>query len=145
MAQDNQQQTPEETKQELDQAIQNTQDVIYKATSPFQVAPVILSLDRAQIVIKGARKVSSERAVNLPIEDIANVTGDGGLFFGHVSIEKRAPGVENFQHLGPFWRSDAFNFAYIAQGYVIALKRGIDITPLSTQDLRNKLRELGKT
>ncbi len=43
-----------------------------------------------------------------------------------------------------FWRKDALRFAMIAQGYVIALQRQIDMSALSSRDLVETLTKIGK-
>lgn len=134
----------EQARKELDQAIRSSDETLAEISTVFQMPTIKLTLDRAKIGASKHSFLSNSGVFSLPVGDILNVSAEVGRFLGSVKVEERILGGDDTHEFGPFWRKDALKFAAIGQGYVIALKRGIDINPLPTKELKSKLKELGK-
>lgn len=135
---------PEETRKELDQVIRGSNETLISVSTAMQLLPTTLTLDRAKIAVTRQKWFSSSGVVSLPLGDVLNVTANVGPVFGSVKIDKRVLTNEGPYIYGPFMREKALQFATTAQGCVLALQRGIDLNALSTEELRVKLKELGK-
>lgn len=132
------------SKKEIEQAIEGAQDVLMEITAPMQIFPTSIKLDRSKITIHSHKLVHSRGVLSLPIEDVMNVMGHGSTLFGYVTIEQEVVTSEEAYRFGPFWRDDARKFGAMAQGYVVALKRKIDLNALSTPELKEMLQKLGE-
>lgn len=134
----------EQAKRELQDAIQDTDEVLIKVSTPLQFFPAIATLTRTKLNIVKKRPFSDTSLLSLPIENLLNVTAEAGPIFGTLKIEKRFLAESETLRFGLFWRNDALKFATIAQGYVIALQRQIDMSSLSARELVQTLGEIGK-
>lgn len=134
----------EEAKRELQDTIQDTDEVLIKIYTPFQIFPAVATLSRTKLSIVKKRPFSDTSLLSLPVENLLNVTAEAGLFLGLLKIEKRFLAESKTLRFGLFWRKDALRFAMIAQGYVIALQRQIDMSALSSRDLVETLTKIGK-
>lgn len=136
--------TAEEAKRELQDAIQDTDEELCRITTPLQLFPAVATLNRTKLSIVKKRPFSETSLLSLPIENFLNITAEAGLIFGFLKIEKRFLAESETLRFGPFWRRDALKFATIAQGYIIALQRQIDMSSLSARELTETLKEIGK-
>jgi hypothetical protein len=136
--------TADEAKKELEGAIQDTDEVLATISTPLQLFPAVATLNRTKLSIVKKRPFSETSLLSLPIENLLNVTAEVGLVFGVLKIEKRFLNEMGAIRFGLFWRKDALRFATIAQGYVIALQRQIDMSSLSAFELEKTLKEIGK-
>lgn len=137
--------TPEESRQELQDAIRGSNQVLTTATTvfPLTLFPDTLTVDRAKLTITKRQFLWSAEIMSIRIEDVLNVTATCGPFFGSIEISSRIPNAESYW-VHNFWRKDALRIKRITQGYVIALQRGIDTSSLSTQELAAMLDKLGE-
>jgi hypothetical protein len=136
--------TPEESKQELRQAIQGSEQVLASATTITPLFPDSLTVDRAKVTVTKRTFFSTAEVMSMRIEDILNVTASVVPFFGSVKIVSRVMNTEKPYVIGPFWRHDAIRLKRITQGYVIALQRKIDCSSLSASELAVMLYRLGE-
>lgn len=136
--------TAAEAKRELQGAIQDTGEVLAQISTPLQLFPAVATLNRTKLGIVKKRPFSETSLLSLPIENLLNVTAEVGLIFGVLKIENRFLAEAETLRFGLFWRKDALRFATIAQGYVIALQRQIDMSSLSAFELEQTLKEIGK-
>jgi len=135
--------SPEQTRQELREAITGSNDVLVRATTTLTLFPDTITLDRAKLTVTKRNFVSSAELVSIRIEDILNVTVSVGPLFGMVEITSRIPSTGPYK-VGNFWRKDALKIKRITQGYVIALQRNIDCNSLPTAELAFMLDKLGE-
>jgi hypothetical protein len=133
----------EQTRRELDAAVRGSGEVICEISTPFQLTPVTVTLDRAKITASKRRFTATTSLMSLPLADVLNVTSETGFMFGYVKIDKQILAAEDPFRYGPFWRKDAIIMAGMAQGYIVALQRQIDLSPLPLAELKAKLLELG--
>lgn len=136
--------TPQESKQELREAIKGSNQVLVTATSALSLFPDTLTVDRAKLTITKRTFFRTAEVMSMRIEDILNVTATVGPFLGTVKIVSRVLNSEQAYTVGPFWRRDAVRAKRITQGYIIALQRGIDCSALGTRELADMLDKLGQ-
>ena len=138
------QQTPEESREELRQAIQGSNDVLVTATTAFPIFPDTVTVDRAKLTVTKRTFLRSAEVMSIRIEDILNVTATIGPIFGMVKIVSRVLNTDKPYTVGLFWRAEAMRLKRITQGYVIALQREIDCSALPTEELARMLDQLGE-
>jgi hypothetical protein len=136
--------TPQETRQELEQAIQGSSEVLASATSVFRIFSDTVTVDRAKLTVTKRSFWKSAEVVSIRIEDILNVTATVGPILGSIQITSRIFSTDKPYSIEGFWRSDALRLKRITQGYVIALQRGIDCSSLPTRELAEMLDKLGE-
>lgn len=136
--------TPQESKQELREAIKGSNQVLVTATTALSLFPDTLTVDRAKLTITKRTFFRTAEVMSMRIEDILNVTATVGPFLGTVKIVSRVMNSEQSSTIGPFWRRDAVRAKRITQGYIIALQRGIDCSALGTRELADMLDKLGQ-
>jgi hypothetical protein len=136
--------TPEESKQELQDAIKGSNQVLVRATTKLTMFPDALTLDRAKLSVTKRSFVQVSEVMSIRIEDVLNVTATLGPVFGSIKIMSRVMNADNETKIGRFTRADALKIKHITQGYVIALQRGIDCNALQTKELASMLERLGE-
>jgi hypothetical protein len=136
----------QESKQELKDAIKDSQKVLVSATTvfPFTLFPDTITVDRTKLTVAHRSFFSVADVVSIRIEDILNVTASVGPFFGSIRITSRFFNNEMPYVLNHFWRDDAMRVKRITQGYIIALEKKIDCSSLPTQELAAMLDKLGE-
>lgn len=135
--------SPEETKQELQDAIRGSNEVLASCTTVLTLFPDTLTVDRAKLTITRRSFFSTAEVISMRIEDISNVTVSVGPFFGNVKIVSRVMNAQTVT-VGRFRRDEAIHLKRIAQGYVIALQREIDCSSLPRDELVRMLDQLGE-
>lgn len=133
----------EETRQELREAIDGSNQVLAQATTALALFPDTIILDRAKLTIIKRPFFRMAEVTSMRIEDVLNVACTVGPFLGTITIVSRVMSSDQTTDIGKFWREDAQRVKRIAQGYVIALQRNIDCSKLPTRDLASMLEKLG--
>jgi len=136
--------TTEEVREELNQAIEGSQDVLAIVNTIFPVFPDTITVDRAKLTITRRSFFKTGDIMSIRIEDILNATATLGPLFGTVKIVSRVMSGEKPYTTNLLWRKDAIHLKRIIQGYVIALQRQIDCSKLPTSELVAKLDKLGE-
>lgn len=136
--------TPEESKQELRQAIKGSGQVLASATTVLSLFPDTLTIDRAKLTLTKRRFFSTAEVMSMRIEDVLNVTATVGPVLGSVKIVSRVLNTEKPYTVGNFWRKDALRLKRVTQGYIIALQRNIDCSALPSRELAPMLDKLGE-
>lgn len=136
----------DEARQELKQVIQGSHEVLATATTvfPFTLFPDSVTVDRAKLTIIQRSFFSVAQVMSIRIEDILNVTANVGPVFGSLHIVSRVLNPDKPFDIKFLWRDDALKLKRIMQGYVIAMQKEIDVTPLNTKELAEMLDRLGK-
>ncbi len=132
-----------ETKEELKQAIEGSNDVLVRATTAFTLLSDKVVLDRTKLTITRRSFFNSAEIMSIRIEDILNVTATVGPFFGHLKIMSRIPNAAPYV-MGKFTRQDVLKVKRIMQGYIIALQKEIDCDSIPTAELIELLSGLGE-
>jgi hypothetical protein len=135
--------TAEESKQELEQAIEGSNQVLFSASTVLAIFPDSMTIDRAKVTITKRSFYRMADVMSMRIEDVLNATCTVGPIFGTVTIVSRVMNEDQTSSIGRFWRADAKRLKRIIQGYVIALQRHIDCRELGTQELAAMLEQLG--
>lgn len=136
--------TPQESMQELREAIRGSNEILATATTPFKFFPDTLTLDRAKLTVTKRSFFRTADVMSMRIEDVLNVTASIGPLVGSVTFSSRVFNNQKPYTVGMFWRKDAIRLKRITQGYVIALQRGIDCSSLSAPALIAMLDQLGE-
>jgi hypothetical protein len=135
--------TAEESKAELKQAIQGSNEVLFSASTVLAIFPDSMTIDRAKVTITKRTFYRMADVMSMRIEDVLNATCTVGPIFGTVTIVSRVMNEDQTSSIGRFWRADAKRLKRIVQGYVIALQRNIDCSQLGTVELSQMLEQLG--
>ncbi len=135
--------TAEESKQELQDAIKGSNQVLARASTILSLFPDTMIVDRAKVTVTKRSFFRMADIMSMRIEDVLNATCTVGPVFGTVSITSRVLNDDQTTHIGRFWRADAKQLKRIIQGYVIALQRNIDCSNLDTKELAGMLEQLG--
>jgi hypothetical protein len=135
--------TAEESRNELRQAIQGSNQILYSAHTTLTLFPDTMIIDRAKVTVTKRTFYRMADVMSVRIEDVLNATCTVGPFLGTVSIVSRVMSDEQITTVGRFWRGDAIRMKRVLQGYVIALQRKIDCSQLQTRELAMMLEKLG--
>lgn len=140
-------QKADQAERQLTAAIGDAQEVLFRATTvfPFVLFPDTISVDRSKLSVTHRTFFKVGEVISIRIEDILNVTAQVGPFFGSVKVTTRFFAEKEAFHVNYLWRQDALRLERVIQGYIIALKKKIDLSALSARELANKLDELGKS
>jgi len=135
--------TAEESRRELKQAIQGSNQILASATTLLVPFPDTMIIDRAKVTVTKRHFFRVAEVMSMRIEDVLNATCTVGPFFGTVTIVSRVMNGNQTSTIGRFSRADAKRMKRILQGYVIALERSIDCSSLETRELASMLEQLG--
>jgi hypothetical protein len=134
----------EESRQQLQNAIRGSNEVLATATTVLKLFPDTLTVDRAKLTVTNRTFFQTAEVMSMRIEDVMNVTCKLGPFLGSVTIHSRIIGDQQPYTIGLFSRKDAMHLKRITQGYVIAMQRQIDCSALPTGELVTMLDQLGQ-
>jgi hypothetical protein len=135
-----------EVEEELHKVVGESHEAILTAstTFPFTPFPDTITIDRTKFSIIHRVFFKVAEAISIRIEDILNVTSSVGPFFGAIQIHTKFFDPDKPYEVNFLKREDALKIDRIMQGYSIALKEKIDLSVLSTEELAQKLDELGQ-
>lgn len=136
--------TPEESREQLQNAIRGSNEVLATATTVLKLFPDTLTVDRAKLTVTKRTFFQTAEVMSMRIEDVMNVTCKLGPFLGSVTIHSRIIGDQQPYTIGLFTRKDAMYLKRITQGYVIAMQRHIDCSALPANELIVMLDQLGQ-
>ncbi len=131
---------PAEAVRQLEQSVQPN-ETIYAIASIF---------GRYRLVLGRSRLVFEQRPfifdISLTIHavsmsDIGRVSGSVGPFFGILRFDLAAKGFP--EQAGLFWRNDTIKMARIIQGYIEALRKGVDTRTIPLEQLVPQLLRAG--
>jgi len=128
---------------ELNKAIQNSKEILISASSLDLIHRSTLTLTRTKLYGEKRSGLSKVSVMSVRAEDVLNINGDVSLISGFVDITTKFTGPGKPYHIGPFHRKDVLRLKRIIQGYVIALQKNIDLSPIPTPELITMLYELG--
>jgi hypothetical protein len=131
--------------EELIELTQRTQDVLYEATTvfPFTLFPDTITLDREKLTIAERFFWRVADITSVPISEILSCTVNVGPFFGSIHLVFSFF-ADNERRINFLWRHEAVEMQRMIHGYIIAHKRQINTTNVSTEDLRVMLTEIGQ-
>jgi hypothetical protein len=134
-----------EARQELQQAIGHSNEILVRAQTvfPFMLFPDTITIDRGTLTISHRSFFKIAEVISIRIEDILNTTANVGPFFGSLKITTRFFGTDKDYTINYLRRNDALKIKQILQGYIIALRKNIDCSALSPNELARMLSELG--
>lgn len=134
-------------KQELVKAVGSAHEILCHARSvfPFMLFPDEITIDREQVSITHRNFFKVGEVNSIRVADILNVEANVGPFFGSLQISTRFFTSEK-QPYRMKWlsRDDAMRVKRILHGYLVAIKKNIDVSALSTEELAAMLDQLGQ-
>lgn len=135
----------EEGPEKLVELTERTHDILYEATTvfPFTLFPDTVSLDREKITIAERFFWRVAKITSVPISEIMSCQASVGPFFGSLHIVLSFF-VDNEKSIKFLWREDAQELQRMLHGYIIAHKRKINTTNVSTEELKVMLKDLGQ-
>ncbi len=136
----------EEAKMQLRNAIHGSNEVLFTAKTvfPFTFFPDTVTVDRAKFTLMKRSFFSVAEVMSIRVEDVLNVTANVGPVFGSIHVVSRIMNTDKPYEIKFLWRDDAIALKRILQGYIIAVQKEIDTTPLKTQELADMLKRLGE-
>lgn len=136
---------PSENAKKLDELIRASSRVLFQTTSrfPFDLFPDEIIIYPKKITIIIREFFGSEQIYDIPIKEVSDVTADVTPFSGTLTITdnryKDTPIViKNLK------KEAATRGRKIIQGLITATTEGIDLSKFETEELLEKIEELGK-
>lgn len=138
------QEQSETSKRALEKVIQDSNELLVKATTVLSPQKVTLLLNRTKLVAETRSAFGAVTVASLRVEDVVNANATIGPFFGTVRITTKLSGPKALLSFGLFKRKDTLNLKRVIQGYIIAREKGIDLDAISVAELTSLLYELGE-
>jgi hypothetical protein len=130
--------------EELIELTERVHDVLYEASTvfPFTLFPDTITLDREKLTIAERFFWRVADITSVPISEILSCTVNVGPFFGSIHLVFSFF-ADNERRINFLWRNEAIELQRMVHGFIIAHKREINTTIVSTEDLRVMLKEIG--
>jgi hypothetical protein len=138
------QQLPDDSLQALNRAVWDSNEVLVTASTTSKLHRDTLTLNRAKLFSIKRSVLGAVDDMSVRIEDVQNVNATLGPISGTIKIVTKFTGPNSPYSIGPFRRKDTLKLKRIIQGYVIALQRRIDLNLVPTNELIERLYELGE-
>jgi hypothetical protein len=135
---------PDDSLQALNRAIWDSNEVLVTASTTSKLHKDTLTLNRAKLVGEKRSPLGTIDVLSVRIEDVLNINATLGPISGTIKVMTKftTPGTPYV--MGPFRKRDTLKLKRIIQGYVIALERKIDLNLTPTNELIDRLYELGE-
>lgn len=128
----------------LQEVAANVDDVLFEANTvfPFTLFPDTIKLDREKFTFANRFFWKTANITSTPVSEIMSCEANVGPFFGSIHMTFRFF-ADNQREIKFLWRDDAINFQRIMHGYIIANRKQIDVSEISTHQLKELLNKLG--
>ncbi len=142
---ENEEKEAEEGPEKLVELAERTHDILYEASTvfPFTLFPDTITLDREKLTIAQRFFWRVANITSVPVSEIMSCQASVGPFFGSLHIVFSFF-VDNQKNMKFLWRKDAEELQRMLHGYIIAHKRKINTTNVSTEELKVMLKDLGQ-
>jgi hypothetical protein len=130
--------------QALQKAVQESHEILVTATTVLTLNRQIVFLNRIKLVIEKRSLFGEVSVINMPIEDITNVSGSIGPFLGTVKIKSTLDQPDEPLTIGFFFRKDGLRLKRVLQGLLVARQKSIDMQDIALEKLQQLLYELGE-
>jgi hypothetical protein len=137
--------TPEAGRHKLSHMANDSQELLVTAETffPLDLFPDTITIDRIKVTVTKRMFFMVAEVISMQIEDILNVEGDVGPYFGSLKIWTRFFSNKPLR-ITKLTRNDTLNIKQILQGYVIARHKKIDCSAIKTEELVPLLSQLGQ-
>jgi len=134
----------EHSEQSLKKAIEDSNEILVTASTVGPINKNSLTLSRTKLYGEERLGIKNVAVMSVLVEDILNINGEVGPVSGFIDIATKftSPGMP--YRIGPFHRKDVLKLKRTIQGYIIALQKKIDLSPIPTAELASLLYELGE-
>lgn len=128
----------------LEKLAQESEKTIYELSSvfPFQLFPDKIIIDKLKVTVI-RNDLFYRRTFPILIEDIKTIKVTGGILFASMEFEV-AGYEENPQAVTHLWPKDATKAKQYILGLIKTTKEKIDLSALSTDQVKKNLEEIGK-
>lgn len=109
---------------------------------PFQFFPTVITIEKTKVSVRDTLFFGSNEIRSLMISDISTVETQSSLFFATLIIEKRMP-PEPPISVRYLKKEDALQARRIIQGLMVTLQNKVDVTKVSTSELKDSVETLG--
>lgn len=131
--------------QKLDNLADKSDSVLLKVNTfwpfTFFVHKIIIDPYKVNIIFK--EFFWSEQIHSVMIKDILDVVVETSIFFATVRIVDQGY-IENTIDIAYLKKADALKVRKVIQGLIIAHRQAVDLSVLSSSDIRSKAEEMGK-
>lgn len=123
----------------------NTEDILYEAETvfPFTLFPDTLKLDREKLTMARRDFFRTAQISSVPLSEIMSIEANVGPFFGSIHLIFRFFN-DNEKTFTFLKRQDAINLQRLVHGFIIAHRKGVDISKVPTKELRDTLVQIGQ-
>jgi len=123
----------------------STEDILYEAETvfPFTLFPDTLKLDREKLTLCRRDFFRTAQISSVPLSEIMSVEANVGPFFGSIHFIFRFFN-DNEKTFTFLKRQDAINLQRLVHGFIIAHRKGVDISKVPTKELRDTLVQIGQ-
>jgi hypothetical protein len=123
----------------------STEDILYEAETvfPFTLFPDTLKLDREKLTMARRDFFRTAQISSVPLSEIMSIEANVGPFFGSVHFIFRFFN-DNEKTFTFLKRQDAINLQRLVHGFIIAHRKGVDISKVPAKELRDTLVQIGQ-
>lgn len=109
---------------------------------PFQLFPTMLTIEKTKVNVRDTIFFGASEIRSIMISDISSVETQSNLFFATIKIEKRMP-PEPPMVISFLKKEEALQARRIIQGLIVTNQNKVDVTKVSTEELKDKVEILG--
>jgi hypothetical protein len=135
--------TQDDSETELSRAIYDSNEVLVSASTLSKLHKSTLTLTRVKLFAETHSALGAIDDMSVLIDEVLNVHATLGPISGTLKITTKFTKPTEPFSIGTFKRADTIKLKRIIQGYIIALKRNINVNPIPTKELIDMLYELG--
>lgn len=132
------------TDKEFTEFAKKSQEILVRVRGvwPFDFFPNVATLDRQKFVVKRNVFWGISKLISSHHDDILDSHLNLGPYFGSVLVHMKYM-TNEVETINWLTRSDAKRLHGMLQGLLTAKKSGMDLTPLSTSELKKRLLQMG--
>lgn len=132
------------SKQKLDGLVSTAQQRLFKTSTvfPFTLFPDDIIIDTNKVTVDYWEFFLSHHIRTVLIKDISEIIVETGLFFATIKIIDRDY-AQNEVVVKYLWKKQAQRVGKIIKGLMVGVKEAIDFSSFSSQELLQKIEELG--
>jgi hypothetical protein len=128
----------------LQKVIKESNEILVTASTIGPIHKNALTLTRTKLFGEERAGLGNVSVMSVRIEDVLNVNGEVGPVSGFIEISTKFTSPGKPYRIGSFHRKDVLKLKRIIQGYIIALQKNINTSPIPLPELSQMLYDLGE-